>query len=364
MSLRVKDCNFIMNLKKIIAIIALGISLFACKTSTSDPVATPTTDVIVINEGNFNSADGSLSTYRSGDGSVELGIFERINGFPLAATIQNVYAESTQNRIYAITNAPDKLEIMSYGDFSSLATIRNSGATINFTNPYAFAAIGNTGYVSNWGTFNNITSTFQNGYITKINLANNSITSKLTRTTKPQDLKIVNNNLYIANTGGSTISVLNTNNDVSVTEITTPAGPDKMVVDKNNKIWVLCTSGNLIRINPVNNTIEATFASVSVSGYNEKMVLNSTKDRLYWLNSTWGQSSKVFAMDITATTIPTTALITRNNLYGLGAHPNGDIYVTDSNSFQGNGRVYVYNSAGTEKTNFGAGRGPNGFIFR
>ncbi|TAH29297.1 MAG: hypothetical protein EAZ06_07215 [Cytophagales bacterium] len=350
-------------LKKIIASIALGAFLFACKTTTQEPVVSPTTDVIVINEGNFNSADGSLSTYRSGDGAVELGIFERINGFPLAATIQNVYAEPAQNRVYAVTNAPDKLEIMNYGDFGSVSTIRNRGTTINFTNPYAFAAIGNTAYVSNWGTFNNTTFAFENGYISKINLTNNSV-SKITRTQQPQDLKIVNNNLYIANTGGTTVSVLNTNNETSVAEITTPAGADKMVVDKNNKIWVLCTSGNLIRINPVNNTVETTFNNVLVSGYNEKMVLNATKDRLYWLNASFGQPTKVFAMDITATTIPTTPLITRANVYGLGVHPNGDIYVADAANFQGNGRVYVYNNAGIEKSNFGTGRGPNGFIFR
>lgn len=358
-----KDYNFIMNLKKIIATIALGVTMFACKTTTQEPVATSATDVIVINEGNFNSADGSLSTYRSGDAGVELGVFERINGFPIGATIQNVYAEPSQNRMYVITNSPDKLEMINYNTFSSLATIRNSGTTINFTNPYAFAGIGLTAYISNWGTYNSTTFAFENGYISKINLSNNSVT-KIARTAQPQDLKVVNNNLYIANTSGTSISVLNTNNDASIAEITTPAGADKMVVDKNNKIWVLCTSGNLIRINPVSNTIEATFSSVPVSGYNEKMVLNAAKDKLYWLNASFGQPSKIFTMDITATTIPTTAFITRNNIYGLGVHPNGDVYVTDSNSFTGNGRVYVYSSTGTEKTNFGAGRGPNGFIFR
>lgn len=351
-----------MMLKKIIATIALGTLLFACKTTTQEPFVSPTTDVIVINEGNFNSADGSLSTYRSGDGAVELGIFERINGFPLAATIQNIYPEISQNRMYVVTNAPDKLEIVNYSDFGSIATIRNAGANIRFTNPYSFAGIGNTGYVSNWGTYNNTTFAFENGYISKINLTDNSVT-KITRTQQPQDLKIVNNNLYVTNVSGTSISVLSTNTDLSLAEITTPAGADKMVVDRNNKIWVLCTSGKLIRISPVTNTIEATF-DVMVSGYNEKMALNATKDRLYWLNATWGQPTKVFTMDITATAAPTTPLVTRANIYGLGVHPNGDVYLADANNFQGNGRVYIYSNTGTEKSNFGAGRGPNGFIFR
>jgi YVTN family beta-propeller protein len=354
-------------LKKLLIFVAFIVSFTACTKSTNDPVAVNTNaDVIIINEGNFSSADGSLSTFRSSDNTSELGIFERVNGFPLAATLQTAFTDNTRQMLFITTNAPDKLEIVSLNNFASLGSIRNTTGNTNFTNPYTFVRFNNVGYVSNWGTWNNTTFSYENGFLTKINLDNNSVITKISRTKQPQDLLVFNNNLYVTNVDGNTISVLSTNNESSIAEITTPTGPDKMILDRNNKIWVLCTSGKLIRINPTNNTIEQTF-DVSVQGYNEKMVMNGNKDVLYWISSTGFNPAqgKVFSMNINATTAPTTPLISRNNIYGVGVHPvSGDIYVGDSNSFQGNGRVYVYNPQGTEKTNFNVGRGPNGFVFR
>jgi YVTN family beta-propeller protein len=338
----------------ILAALALGFT--ACKTDNEQP--NPAADVIVINEGNLNSADGSLSSYNSQNQQVSLGIFEAVNGFPIAGTIQNVI--SYQNKLYFVTNSADKLEIADATTLASVKTLGNSNTT-NFSNPFSFAAVGNKGYVSNWGTLNLIDYTYSNPYITLIDLSNNTVSGKINRAAQPQHLWAIGQNIYLANVGGNTISVLNTADNQIVTDITVADSPDKMVLDKNNKLWAICRSGSLVRINPANNTVETTIAIDGQGIFsNARLEINVTKDKLYWLAS----GGKIFEMAITATTAPANPIITEAEAYGLGIDKNNQIYVSDHNGYVGNGKVHIYQLNGTKSHSFNAGRIPSGFIFR
>jgi hypothetical protein len=334
----------------------------ACtKSNNSDPIV-DINDVIVINEGNFSSATGSVSVYNSIKKLPTLGVFEVANGFPVAGTIQNMVAFG--DSYYVVTNASDKVLRVKNTDFSLIKNFRNEGGNTNFINPYNFVGVGNKGYVANWGTYNNTTFAFENGFITILNLDNNTIISKIALSGQPQNVLVFNNNLYVSLAGTDKIAVFNTANDTKITDITVGFGADKMLLDKNNKIWVLCGGGNLVRVNPANNVVEQTFSNVPVSGYNEKMVLNDAKDKIYWLITPFGQPCKVYTMDISATNIPTNAIITRDNLYGLGIDKNNILYVGDSKGFTSNGVVYRYDAQGTFLDQFSAGIAPNGFVFR
>ncbi len=334
----------------------------ACERSKNEPVISDINDVVVINEGNFSSATGSVSAYNSNKKTATLGVFEQANGFPVAGTIQN--AVPFGDSYYLVTNASDKVLRVKNNDFSLVKNFKNEGGTTNFTNPYSFAGIGNKGYVSNWGTYNSTTFAFENGYLTVLNLDNNTITSKISLGGQPQNLLVVNNNLYVSLAGTDKVAVFNTSTDTKIADITISFGADKMVLDKNNKIWVLSGNGDLMRVNPTNNSVEQSFSNVPVSGYNEKMVLNEAKDKIYWLTTPYNQACKVYAMDITASAIPTNAIITRDNLYGLGIDKNNILYVGDSKGFTSNGVVYRYDAQGTFLDQFNAGIAPNGFIFR
>jgi YVTN family beta-propeller protein len=338
----------------ILATLALGFT--ACKTDPEDP--TPIADVIVINEGNFNSADASLSTYNTQNQQVSFGVFEVVNGFPIAGTIQNVI--NYQDKLYFVTNSADKLEIADATTLASVKTLRNTFNTTNFSNPFSFAAVGNKGYVSNWGTLQPDFS-YTDPYLTLVDLSNNTVTGKINRAVQPQHLLAVGQNIYIANVNSNTISVLNTADNQIVTDITVADSPDKMVLDKNNKLWVICRSGSLVRINPANNTVETTIAIDGQGIFsNARLEINVTKDKLYWLAS----GGKIFEMAITATTAPANPIITEVEAYGLGIDKNNQIYVSDHNGYVGNGKVHIYQLNGTKSHSFNAGRIPSGFIFR
>jgi YVTN family beta-propeller protein len=339
-----------------LSFLTLVIFLSSCKTEDENP--NPAADVIVINEGNFNSADGSLSAFNTQTKQVSLGIFESVNGFPLAGTIQN--ATVYNGKYYFVINSADKLEIVEAQNLSSVKTLRNTFSATNFATPYSFAAVGNKAYVSNWGTLNLNDFSYSDPFITLIDLNTNTVSGKINRTLKPQHLLAVGQNIYIANVESNTISVLNTADNQIVKEIEVANYPDKMVLDKNNKIWVICQSGNLVRVNPANNSVETTISGISIQGFNEKMILNQNADKLYWL----GSGGKVFEMAITATTAPNTPIITQSRAYGIGADKNNLIYITDHNNYVGNGKVRRFQTNGALLDSLAAGRIPSGFIFK
>ncbi|NJL13464.1 MAG: hypothetical protein HC913_10960 [Microscillaceae bacterium] len=322
-------------------------------------------DVVVVNEGNFQSADGTLSTINSQTGAVSLEAFASTNGFPVAATIQNVIEHN--GLYYAVCNAPDKIEVFRKDNFASVATIRPGfGAPVVFNSPFSLAIIGNTAYVSNWGTLNFTTFIWENSTLVKVNLLTNALEEAITLDAQPQHLLVIDGKIYMALVGSDEIAVFDPATDQITERIEVPAGPDRMVLDRNDRLWVICNSGALVRINPATNAVEATISNIPNAGFNEKMVIDDEGDTLYWLSSAgFPTTNAVYSLDITQTTAPTTPIISGQNWYGIGISPDTDLlYVADSKAFQSNGEVLRYQANGQPIDTLAAGRGPNGFLFR
>lgn len=339
--------------------------LWACNNNDSEPSPSLLADVIVINEGNFGSSDAALSTYNSLDETVSLSVFAQKNGFPFGAIIQNAILH--EERIYVVCQNPSKVEVLDAQSFESIATIQPSFADpIQFANPFGIAVVGNKAFVSNWGTYNSSTFGFDNSFLVEIDLSNFSIAQKIDRAIQAQNILAHNGNIYISNVGANSITRLNPDN-LQTTDITTASSPDAMQIDANGNLWVLCRSGNLQKIDLTTNTVSQTISDVPVSGFNEKMAINSAGNKLYVLSSTGfnPSTSAVYEISASATTAPSEALITGENFYGIGVHPSSNfIYLSDNNGFQGNGTCLIYSELGSQITSFAAGRGPNGFLFR
>ncbi len=332
----------------------------ACSDSDSDnEVTIEEADVIVVNEGNFTSADGTLSTFNSLTADVDLSVFASANGFPIAATIQNVAVY--EGNYYAVTNAADKVEVINSETFLSEALI-----STGLKNPYALAAIGDKAYVTNWGELNYTTYLWEESFISIVDLTTNMVTDSIMLNEQPQHVLAFNGKFYVSNVGGSTITIYNPETDEAEQTIEVASGPDAMLVDANSDLWVLCTSGNLVRINGATNTVEATISGVHGSGFNEKMTINADGDVLYYLGtSVWPETDTyIYEFNISETSAPASALITGDNFYGLGISGSQIIYIANHNNYVGNGSVLRYNLDGEEIDQFAAGRIPSRFIFR
>ncbi|MBV6646345.1 MAG: hypothetical protein KI790_12900 [Cyclobacteriaceae bacterium] len=343
---------------KLLFISFLVVALVSCQEDDETQPASPA-DVIVINEGNFRSGDGTLSLYNSENDEVQFAAFAGTNGFPIAATIQNAIVYN--DNIYAVTNASDKVEVIDEATLESVAVIKQG-----FLNPYSFAATGSKAFVTNWGTLNFDNFQYEGSFISIVDLTTHSVVDSIMWDHQPQHVLIAGDNLYVSNVNASSITVLNASNNAEVTDIETASGPDKMVLDANDDLWVLCTSGNLVQINTNDNTVSQTISGISGSGFNEKMTTNESRDKLYYLSSTGfaPSTSAVYEFSISGTEAPSSTLISGQNFHGVGVSSTGVIYVGDNNGFQGNGSVIRYDLAGVELGIFAAGRAPNSFLFR
>jgi len=315
-------------------------------------------DVLIINEGNFQSGDGSISLFNPVENEVTLNAYEAANGDPVGATIQKVVEHNRM--LYMVTNFPDRLE-----KINPETLVREGELSTGFNNPFAFAAVGDKGYVTNWGNLNFETFLYEDSYISVIDLNTMTELRKIESSVQPQDAVVVNGTLYVSDWSSNTVSVYNTETDEEITNINMPFGPDRMVVDKDENIWVLCSTGRMVKITTADNQTNTIIQGIAASGFNEKMVINEDGDKLYWLAASGfnPSTSAIWEMSITSTQAPESPIIEGENFYGIGVSNDNILYVADAAAFQSTGTIIRYQVDGIEIDNFAAGRGPNGFLF-
>ncbi len=318
--------------------------------------------VFILNEGNFQKGNSAVSFFDRDAKTVMPDIFNTINSRPLGDVAQSMAAHN--DRAYLVVNNSNKVEVVDINTFGSL------GAISGLAMPRYFAAANNKGYVTEWVNYGS------KGRVSVVDLSTNTVTKTIEVGLMPENLLAVNNKIYVVNSSENTISVINAATDALETTITLVDSPNSLVLDRNNKLWVLAggkkaynadytvnesqsTVGNLIRLNPSNNAVELTLSFTSRKDSPGHLKINGAKNKLYYR-----YAGKIYQFDIAATALPANALLNRN-FYGLGVDPATDlIYGADAGFFTSNGKVVRFNPNGTPLDSFQVAIGPNSFLFR
>lgn len=171
------------------------------------------------------------------------------------------------------------------------------------------------------------------------------------------------------------ILVINTNTDQLVDSIEVFKQPNSLVIDKDDKIWVLTDGGfegnsygyekpGLLKIDAETREIERSFR-FTLGEHPLGLCLNAGKDSLLFLNR------HVWKMATSDKKLPVQPFITSayTNLYGgfysLAIDPsNSEIYVGDAIDHAQNGVVRRYNTSGKLIDEFKVGISPGGFAFK
>jgi hypothetical protein len=320
--------------------------LGACEENNETPTPQFSDEVIIVNEGNFQAANGSLSTYNKETEQATLQQFEP------QTTIQGAIFH--QNSLYLVGNAPDEVEIVDIEDYSTITSI-SSG----FLNPISFAAVNNTAFVSNWGDINTAFGETPDSFISVVDLTSNTVIDSVDLEYRPQNLISLDGFIYIAYEGSDVVGKLDPAT-LAIEELTVPFGPSTFVVDGNNNLWVLTASGSLVEILTTNFSVGNSIDNLSVSGFDEKMDINVQDNIIYFLSS-----DAAYQIDLNQSTL-TAQLFTDEDLdyYGIGVDPaSGDVYIGDSNGFTSTGTGFRYSKDGTLIDDFPTGIGPNDFLF-
>ena len=357
---------FSFSVLKFTSFILLVIILFSCG-KVRETIIDPGNNVVnksyedgifVVNEGNFNWGNASISFINTKD-SVEQDVFNHHNKRSLGDIAESMQVFSNQG--FILVNNSDKIEIVSLKDFSSVKS------STDLNSPRFMSIIDSSkAYVTN----------MQND-ISVIDLKSLAITKSIPVIGWTESLIHFENYMFVSAIGieseassqrSAKILVIDTKSDKIVDSIKTGKDPICMVMDKKDKIWVLCTGGydhfeppSLMRIDPALHAVDKTFSFQDPSSTPSRLCINSGKDTLYFLNN------GIYQMPVASVTIPSTPFIAANGhlYYGLGIHPStGNIFVSDAKDYVQNGEIYQYNQVtGSLLNSYPAGRIPGSFCF-
>ncbi|HVD99192.1 MAG TPA: DUF5074 domain-containing protein [Cytophagaceae bacterium] len=347
----------------LLVLLVAMLSLQACKKPKKDTDTTPVVDdqtlkskVYILNEGNFNSGNASVSLYDRTFNKVYNDLFSSANNRPIGDVLQSMCL--VNDKAYFVVNNSNKIEITNTFPLLSTGTISNLALP-----RYMVAVNSNKAYVTEYVSYAG------NGRISIIDLTNNNVTSTIPLGYLPEAMILVDGKMYVTISGEDKVTVINTTTDLVESSITVTSSPSNIVKDANGKLWVLCagytdyvtpsnsTPGALVKINPANGTVENTLAFSDVNGSPFRLAINGSGNTLYY-----GYENAVYQQSITATSLSSTPLINRN-FYGLGVDPvSGNVYV-GSYGFSSNQYMIRYNSNGNLIDSTQVGVGPNGFVF-
>ncbi|PKP54203.1 MAG: cell surface protein [Bacteroidetes bacterium HGW-Bacteroidetes-1] len=294
----------------------------------------------ILNQGNYTAGNASLSYYSYESLQIKNNLFYQKNGIPLGDVAQSMtfwkhiafIVLNNSGTIWAINASTGKLA----GKISNLHSPR-----------YVCVIDAEKSYVSDIytpGIFVFQTSTMQPlGTIQ---------TGKST-----EQLVLFENNVFAANwsqynqtASNNTIQVIDIGLDQLIDSIVVAKEPNSMVLDKDNKLWVLCSGGfmndeipALFRINPKTLVIEKRFDFPQIEMAPEQLTLNGTKDTLYYLNN------GIFRMSIQDNDLPDTEFVEEGNrnYFALAIEPeSSEVIVTDAGNYMQNGYVFRFRSDG------------------
>lgn len=318
-------------------------------TSPSGFSASSASGVYIANEGLYNNGNGSVSYYSgSGSGSIK-DVYQQVNNTTLGDIVQSL--TKVNNKIYIVVNNSSKIEV------ADITTMKKITTITGLTSPrYLLPISTSKAYV---------TDLFA-GSISIVDLNNNSVTGHILLNGSTEQLIMYNGKVYVTNMSTSYLYVINPSTDNVTDSVLIGTGGNSIVLDKNNKLWVLCggdynlnITSSLHRVDP--NTLTDEFGiDFPASTFINRLSINEAKDELYFLNY------NVYQMNILDTNLPSSEFIAANgkNFYGLGFNNTlNQIYVSDGVDFQQAGRVYRYNDTGTELGSFGVGIIPGNFLF-
>ncbi len=364
-----KNNIFSSSVSKFIFFFLLISALLSCSKS---PVREDTTTVIpppvntsykngifVVNEGNYNWGNASITFINTIDSTVEQDVFKTHNDRSLGDVAESMQAFNGNG--FILVNNSNKIEVVSLKDFTSVKSMNG------FNSPRFMAIVDSTkAYVTN----------MQKG-ISVIDLTTFTIKKSIYTGCWTECLIQFNNYVFVSSIGivtdpssqrNAIILVIDTKTDQIVDTIKTGKEPIGMVMDKKDKIWVLCTGGydhfeppTLLRIDPSLLAVDRTFSFPNSDDTPSRLCINAYRDTLYFLNN------GIYQMPLTSTTIPSSPFIPTNQhlFYGLGIQPtNGNIFVSDAKDYVQSGVVYQYDQVtGSLLETFPAGRIPGSFCF-
>jgi hypothetical protein len=322
--------------------------------------------IFIINEGSFQSNNGSVSYYDAAEGTITNGIFEAANGRPLGDVVQS-FAIVRDTMGIIIVNGSAKLEVVSLGTFRTITE------PIPVAYPRQFRQVTpGSGY---------LTGGSLQGYVYILDLGSFEITDSIKAGYGPDALTTLDDMAYIANSGGwgidSTVFKINTSGNRIIDTFQVGKAPADLVFDNDDMLWIYCRGQAVYSWDPPYNLISETDALLQkidiangnilwqgivgkagdYTGTPPRIAASPDGALIYYL-----RPDGVYKINSVSHDLPDTPMIT-GSFYGMDVNPaDGNIFVFES-VFTGNGTMKIFTPDGVPVAEGTVGIAPNGAVF-
>ena len=302
--------------------------------------------------------------------------------FRNAYSVRNIYAERNPevvkelgdvghdiqiygNKLYAVINCSHKVEVM------DVRTCKRIGQ-VDIPNCRYIRFAKGKAYVSAYVGPVAIDPNAQLGAVYEVDTASLAVTRKVTVGYQPDELEVLGEYLYVANSGGyrapdydSTVSVVEIYGMKQIQKIPVGINLHRIRKDRYGKLWVT-SRGDY-------NTIPSRLYVLDRKDKNSKeMVVKDTLDipcsemyiqgdSLYFYSVEWNKQTERNTVTYGIIDVRTGQLVTDHFItdgteqdivipYGICVHPTtGDIYVTDAKNYVSSGVLHCYDRHGKKK---------------
>lgn len=223
------------------------------------------------------------------------------------------------------------------------------------------------------------------GAVYEIDTVSLAVTRKVSVGYQPEEMEIVDDYMYVANSGGyrvpdydNTVSVIQMIDFKQVRQIPVGINLHRLRKDRYNKLWV--TSRGDYQSRP-----SRMYVMEKRKGYNQMVVTDTLPfgvsnmailgDSLYFYSTEWNNYTQSNTITYGIVDIRTKKLVSDNFItdgtekeitipYGIAIHPEtGDILVTDAKNYVSSGTLYCFDRNGRKKWSVRTGDIPAHIVF-
>lgn len=329
----------------------------------------------LLNEGNMNSNKATLDYFDYTKGTYSRNIYAEAN--------PNVVKEMGDvgndikiygSKMYVVVNASNKVEVLDSRTAKKIKSITvENGRYLAFANGKA--------YVSSYAGPISLDPKAPLGKVMEIDTISLSVTRETIVGYQPEEMAVVKNKLYVANSGGyrvpnydRTISVIDLANFKEATKYDVAINLNKLMADTNGDLYVtsrgdyLTVTPNLFVVDSQTGAIKKTF-NIPVGNFT---IVN---DKLYYLSNAFNYNTETTVKSYGIIDLKTKEIISKKLFsseyeakieapYGIAVNPiTEDLYITDAGNYVSTGSLYCFDKNGTFKWKTEGGNIPAHFAF-
>ena len=330
----------------------------------------------LLNEGNMGSNKCTLDFFDCTTGYYRQNIYAETN--PDVVLELGDVGDDMQvygSKLYAVINCSNFVEVMDKADARHIGTITIPNCrNIVFHEGYA--------YVSSYAGPVQIDPNARLGYVAKVDTATFEVVAECTVGYQPEEMAVVGNKLYVANSGGyrvpdydRTVSVIDLNTFTETKQIDVAPNLHRIVADSQGYVWV-SSRGDYYDVKSDLYVIDSRTDKVVDSLGIAVSEMYIDDDNLYVLSSGYSYTdSDDMTVSYVQIDTETRNVITQNFItdgtddeiqvpYGLAVNPETkEIYVTDAKSYVVRGTLYCFTPDGRKKWSVTTGDVPAHFAF-